>query len=140
MAKGFGDSVRESCQRALEEIDKKCFSITWQFFTSVVQLTPVDSGLLKNSWYPQIGPSFSSSVGTFEDKSGSGSLSRITALANKGTFLGKDGSMTMANNLSYAYRAEYRGWPKEDNPNWSGRVGPYRMVALSLQKVVAQNK
>jgi hypothetical protein len=133
----FADSVKVNCQRVLEHVNKKCYSITWQLFTSVVYKTPILKGELINSWYPKVGPDFSSEKTTVYNKSGAGSLSRINAIMNGNVFLGKDGVITMANNEDYSVRAEYLGWP---SPQWSGRVGPYRMVALSIQKVAADNK
>jgi hypothetical protein len=137
MALSFADSVKANCQKVLEHINKKCYSITWQLFTSIVHATPVMKGELINSWYPRTGKEFSSEKTSVHDRRGSGSLSRINSIMNGNAFLGKDGIITMVNNESYAYRAEMLGWP---SPEWSGKVGPYRMVALSVQKVAAQNK
>lgn len=135
--KGFADSVRANSQKILTHVNKKCYSITWQLFTSVVYLTPVLKGELINSWYPKIGAGFSSEKSSSYSKSGSGSLSRINSIMGGNVFHGKDGVITMANNENYAYRAEMLGWPA---PEWSGKVGPYRMVALSLRKVAAENR
>lgn len=138
---GFGKSVRDNCQKILEHVNKKCYSIAWQTFTSIVYLTPVLKGELINSWYPKIGKDFSNDKTSVYDKRGSGSLSRINSIVNSSTgkaFLRTDGTITMANNESYAIRAEKLGWPQSEG--WSGKVGPYRMVALSLQKIAAENK
>lgn len=134
---GFAASVNLNSQKLLEKIDKKCYSIAWQLFTSIVHLSPVDKGVLINNWFPKVGKEFSSETTTEKSLNGSGSLSRINALAKSKTFFGKDGVLTLANNISYAYRAEMLGWPQ---PEWSGKVGPYRMVARSLQAIAARNR
>lgn len=134
---GFGDSVNLNCQKILERIDKKCYSIAWNLFTTIVHATPVLKGELINNWFPLAGNSFSSEITSSLSLSGSGSLTRINALVNSKQFYGKDGVMTMTNNLSYAANAEYLGWPA---PQWSGKVGPYRMVGMSLAKIAAENR
>jgi hypothetical protein len=133
----FADSVKANSDKILQHINKKCYSIVWQLFTSIVYKTPVLKGELINSWYPKVGKDFSSEKTTIYNKSGAGSLARIKAVTSGAEFLGKDGVITMANNLDYSYRAEVLGWPQ---PLWSGEKGPYRMVALSIQQVAAQNK
>lgn len=129
---GFADDVNVGIDKLLRVVDKKCYSITWNWFTDVIQNTPVLNGHLINSWFPQVGKTFSTQTETSHSKTGSASLARISSLTNSGTFYKKDGAMTMANNLDYARRAEYDGWP---SPQWSGKVGPYAMVRLTLLKV-----
>jgi hypothetical protein len=131
----FADSVRANCEKIKQEVNKKCYSITWQLFTTIVYNTPVLKGELINSWYPQVGTGFSSQKTAVYNKRGSDSLSRINSTMGGTAFFGKDGSITMANNENYAYRAEMLGWT-----DLGGRTGPYRMVALSLAKVAADYK
>lgn len=143
----FSESINKNINKILTHIDEKCYSITWQLFTSIVQLSPSPSnpgefakGLLSNQWYPLAGSSFSTEVGTNTSPNGSASLARITALKGSRQFYGKDGVMTMANNTSWAYRAEYLGWPQSEYAGWIHNVPAYRMVAKSLQAVAAQNR
>lgn len=133
---GFADSIKVNSDKILESINKKCYSIFWQLSTSIVYRTPVLKGQLINNWYPSMG-NFSSESSTSLSLSGSDSLSRINSLANNKEFYNKDGMMTLTNNLSYSVLAEYIGWLP---PQWSGRVKPYRMVALSLIDVAARNR
>lgn len=138
MAKSFAESVQANCKRVLEEVDRKCYSITWQLFTTIVHKTPVLTGALTNNWFPAVGANnYSAETTTTLSKSGSGSLSRINSLSGKKLFYGRDNVVTLTNNLSYAFRAEYEGWPA---PQWSGKVGPYAMVRTSLLKVASENK
>ena len=141
---GFSDSINKNIAKILKHVDAKCYSISFQLFTSIVHLSPSPSnpgefaqGWLANQWYPQAGSGFSSELDDSISPNGSASLSRITALANSNTFLGKDGAMTLANNVPYSYRAEKLGWLEAP---WAGKIGPYAMVAKSLQTVAAQNR
>lgn len=142
----FGDftaAINRNIQRVQNEVNAKCYKISIELFLKVVSLTPSPShpghtavGLLANQWYPETGGGFSSALGTSISPNGADSRNRILALRGGTEFLSKNGRLTLTNNVHYAFRAEYRGWPKEDG--WSGNVGPYRMVALSLQAIAAR--
>lgn len=136
---GFADSVKANCQKILEAVDKKSYSIASQLFTNIVVLSPSPSnpgetakGLLANQWYTQIGTSPSSELSSATSPYGSDSLSRINSLANQKIFYGKDGAVTFTNNVPYGILAEKLGWT---GGSWSGKVGPYRMVELSFIKI-----
>lgn len=93
-------------------------------------------GILIDSWYPSIGKSPSSVVGSTANMSGSDSIERIRGMLAQNPFWGKDNTVTLANNVSYAYRADKVGWLKNDPTNttgwdWSGNVGAYMMTALA---------
>lgn len=123
-------------------VNDTCYQIAREAFLSIVNLTPSPShpghtakGLLVNNWFPVNGSGFSSSKTSSTSPYGAESIARIKSLRG-GQFLDKDGTVTLSNNLHYAYRAEVLGWPASGG--WSGKVGPYRMVALSLQAVSAR--
>ena len=129
MALSFSEQIKANSKKALEQIDKRLQRIAFNLFMDIVMETTVDSGLLCNNWYPNSGADFSSEINNLADKSGSGSKARIYAQLGKGTFLGKDGVMTMANNLSYAYEIEYAG------PNTGKNYQkPQGMVRVSVDK------
>jgi hypothetical protein len=139
----FADSVRANSTKVLMKANRQCFQIAKELFTSVVELTPSPSnpghyahGWLSNQWYPESG-SFSEELSGSKSPSGADSINRINALRGL-EFFRKDGKLTLTNNLSYAYRAEVLGWPVSDG--WSGQVGPYRMVALSIQAIATKYK
>lgn len=139
----FALSVNVNSQTILRSVNDKVYQIARELFTSIVQLTPSPSnkgytakGLLVNNWFPKNGPEFSSEKTTSTSDWGTGSLSRISQLRGNG-FFRKDGTVTLSNNLPYAYRAEVLGWLE---PPWSGRVGPYLMVARSMQATAARYK
>lgn len=149
MALSFAASIAANIQRVEREINAKCYKISIELFLSIVRKTPSPSnpgkyadGLLANQWYPKTGDGFSGELGASTSNIGAASLARIRALSGN-EFLGKNGRLSMANNLHYAYRAEVLGWPM---PVWSGKSGSdgaggaYRMVALALQEVAARHK
>lgn len=149
MALSFAASLDLNIARVQREINDKVYRISIELFLAIVAKTPSPlnkgyhaTGLLVNQWYPMEG-GFSSQKGSDENDNGAGSRSRILALRGGTAFLGKDGRLTLSNNIEYAYRAEMLGWPA---PNWSGKSGsdgaggPYRMVALALQEIAARYK
>lgn len=139
----FAQSVNANSLTIMRQVNDRVYEIARELFRSIVQLTPSPSnpgdtakGVLANNWFPADGPGFSQATSTARSSNGAASLARINALRGN-SFFQKDGVVTLSNNLDYAYRAEVLGWP---TPRWSGRVGPYRMVALSMQKTAARYK
>jgi hypothetical protein len=135
----FADSVKANCQKILEAVDKQCYSIASQLFSSIVYLSPspenpgkTAKGLLANQWYTQIGTEPSTELSSATSPYGSASLARINSLANQKIFFKKDGAVTFTNNVPYGILAERLGWV---GGSWSGRVGPYRMVDRSFVKI-----
>lgn len=124
-------------------VNAQCYKIAKDLFNEVVSRTPSPAnpgpwakGWLANQWYPESGD-FSEELSGSKSDSGADSLSRIASFRGA-DFYKRDGKVTLTNNLSYAYRAEALGWPEGDG--WSGTIGPYRMVALSLQYISAKYK
>lgn len=138
----FAASVKMNVIRLQADVNRKVYKIARELFTKIVNFTPSPTnpgpyaaGHLVNQWYPDSGDNFSDELSSDTDSMGSGSLMRIQSLSGV-EFYQKDGKLTLTNNLSYAYRAEALGWPREDG--WSGTIGPYRMVARSIQAIAAK--
>lgn len=134
----FKLSIDSAIHTILTDINKKVYEISWALFTSVVQFSPSKrnpgpwaKGLLANQWYPSNGvPSSAESTAT--SGSGADSLNRINSFAAGGReFYKRDGKVYLSNNVEYAWRAEYGGWP---TPRWKG-AKPYGMMAKSLQVI-----
>lgn len=140
----FAQSVNANSLVVLSTVNDQVYKIARELFTSVVKLTPspeqreaaTAKGLLVNNWFPVDGPEFSSEKTSSTSSNGAGSLTRISQLRGK-QFFKTDGTVTLSNNLDYAYRAEVLGWLEAP---WSGRVKAYRMVALSMQAVSMRYK
>lgn len=141
---GFASSIRMNARRMMLDVNSKAYQIARELFTKIVHFTPSPSnpgpyaaGHLANQWYPDVGGNFSEELSSELSAEGAGSIARIAALRGV-EFYQKDGKLTLTNNLHYAYRAEALGWPREDG--WSGTIGPYRMVARSIQSILAKYK
>jgi len=133
----FEQSTRLAASNVLLAVNRKCYEIAWELFSSVVRKTPSPDnpgpkakGLLANQWYPQE-QGASAARGTSKSRDGSSSLARIQAMMNGTVFYDKDGKFTLTNNMDYVEQAESAGWK---------RTPPYRMVALSLQATAAKYK
>lgn len=140
----FTAHLRANIKKTLWRVNQNAYKIARELFESVVKATPSPShpgpyaqGWLANQWYPEESGYFSEELDGSTSDTGSDSLTRIRAMKGY-IFNQRDGSLTLTNNVSYAYRAEALGWPEKDG--WSGQIGPYRMVALSLQKIASQYK
>lgn len=140
----FAASVSNNVYAVLTKVNSDAYKIAKELFNTVVDETPSPAhpgpfatGYLVDQWFPEVGNEFSEELGSSTSRDGSGSKSRIAALIGS-EFFGKDGTLTLTNNVPYAYRAEVLGWPQEDG--WSGQIGPYRMVAKALQAIADKYK
>ena len=123
---GFAEDIQRNINQAMTNISDNLNQITGKLFYGIEQDTPVLTGMLTNSWYTDTKGVFSGIVGTSADKSGSASISRIRGTLGTLPFLNKDNSVTMSNNISYAYLAEVDGWAK---------TTAYAMIAKNMQLV-----
>lgn len=133
---GFASSIRAFQKKVEVQVNDKILAIATHLFREVVDGTPVSSGILINNWYLGLGPAYNTSYNP-NSKSATGMASRtqIAALRVSTVFLGKDGKVSLTNSTPYGFRAEYAGWPADEGP-WTGRVGPYAMIAKAFIKVV----
>lgn len=142
MAKSlFAASVRNSSTKALKQVSKQAAEVTKFLFNRVVEYTPSKAnpgpfadGYLANQWFTGYGGYFSEEMDSSVSPFGANSLSRIAALSD-GMFYGRDNSITLTNNVHYSGLAEKYGWQE---PEWSGSIGPYRMVARAIQTTKAK--
>jgi len=144
----FADSIKKNIAEVKQEVNTKINKlfvfvgegIVFRGPSSYLR-GPYSDGLFTNQWYPQLGSGYSSSLTSQKSHEGLGSITRIREIALESKeFLGKDGSITLTNNVWYGPRIEYLGWPK-DTPGyrWKG-AGAYHMVSFTLQDVAAKNK
>lgn len=136
---GFAEDIKKFQEKALLAANQSVSNAVESLFTEVVVRSPSPSnpgnyamGHLANQWYTMVGGGFSSENTSATNPNGADSLSRIKATLAQRIFLGQDNSISLTNNDSWSYRAEYLGWPKTDGAPWKGRVGAYHMVSISL--------
>lgn len=114
-------------EKKLEQVVKKTFI---DLSSAVILDTPVDSGRLRNNWFPAINK-FDDSVTESIDKTGIKAISEVVINAN--TFRIGD-TLTLSNNLDYAFRIEYLGWSKYKAPK-----GMLRLNIAKFQIMVDKN-
>lgn len=125
----FSSVILKSINDTKVKIDRHIVFTARKLFTRIVQLTPSPArespysrGLLANQWYVGVS-SISDELSSAISEHGADSLSRIESIPF-GVFAKKDGMVSLANNVSYAFQAEYIGWAP---PRWRG-ASPYGMV------------
>lgn len=136
---GFASSIRAFAERVQVEVSESVVEQATELFTEIVKGTPVDKGVLINNWYVGKGRGVYNSA--YDPNSmnvqGMSSYTQISSLRGYTGFLGRDGAVSLSNSTPYGFRAEYDGWPK---PEWTGRVGPYAMIANAFIQVVPKFK
>lgn len=161
----FADSIKANIKEVKQEVNDKITDVFVDLSLSVVHLTPSPSwigqnrgaspsepeftdGLLANQWYPAQDKISQEETGAKSDNGGD-SISRINAIKDSAkAFLGKDGYLSLTNNVPYAYRVDAIGYPKGKAEviagygNWSVWNGnhstPYAMTDTSLIKIKAK--
>lgn len=138
---GWADNIKRKLnQDAMQAVNDKIIDEAIVLGTLLVANSPEKpeaeyaKGLFKNSWYVAVNE-FDPTVGTQADMSGAGSLARIASLKGTNWFAQRDGFISFTNNLDYAFRVEFAGWPQGEGENgwvWSGRVGAYAPVRNSV--------
>jgi len=140
----FYKSVLENIAVMQEETNQHLISKTQEVFTSVVDKTPsvmlgspYATGELVNQWYTsQTSPS--TEVDTTTSPSGSSSRLRIYNIGDWSSFLKKDGSVFLTNNVPYVINAEETGWLQSENPRWRN-AAPYAMVENAVIEAKAKS-
>lgn len=139
----FSDSIKTNVDRVVSEMDEKCYKVAYKLFMAVVEYSPTEEvnaggrtayhskGLFINNWFGAANI-ISNSTRTITDSYGIDSRNEILNLENLKTFLGKDGYLSFANNLSYAVNVEYDGW---ERPRWSGLIAPYAPIRNAIMSI-----
>lgn len=129
----FGSLIREWADKTGEDLEKIARGFCIQLSTNIILKTPVGNpslwksnpppgyvgGRARNNWFPSIG-SPSQRQNKTPDKSGSASVKRLNAGANK---LKAGQTFYLTNNLPYIRRLEYDGWSTQ---------APAGMMRISL--------
>ncbi len=131
---GWASGIKSKMEQQKSQTNEAVIDTVELFGKLLIENSPTQpdavhsTGLFKNSWYVSVNE-FDPSIGTVPDSSGSGSLARLDELKSVDWFKTRDGFISFTNNLDYAYRVEYLGWP---SPTWSGTVGAYAPVRNSV--------
>ena len=136
----FADSIKANIANIKQDISKELIHVAASLFKDVVGGTPSPTditrgrespfslGLISNQWYPAYNKK-SGELTSSKDDVGFNSLERIMALQGGNYFLGKDGTLTLTNNVPYANQVESIGWRS---------TPPYAMVYTALIRAKAR--
>jgi len=137
----FTDSLKANITRVQTEVNFKINAVAYNLFTRIVNNSPhvgdgpYVAGHFVANWFPAVN-SFDTTI-TGTTSNGSDSLARIESIIKPSTaFFQKDGYVSLSNNLSYAQRVEFLGWPAGKDPisgwTWTGMRRVYAPVATTF--------
>lgn len=137
----FSDHLKKNIERVLQEVNYKITWVAYQYFVRIVQNSPhvgdgpYVAGHFVANWFPAVN-SFDMSI-TGATSNGEDSIARIESIVkNSNAFFQKDGFVSLSNNLNYAFRVEYAGWPAGKDLvsgwTWTGMRRVYAPVANSF--------
>lgn len=143
----FSDHLKKNIERVQKEVNYKINAVAYNLFTRIVNNSPhvgdgpYVAGHFVANWFPAVN-SFDTSI-TGATSNGSDSLSRIDSIVkNSSAFYQKDGFVTLSNNLSYANRVEYLGWPAGKDPasgwTWTGMRRVYAPVQSTFTAIKSE--
>ena len=128
----FEDQMRAFAKKANMSVEKTIKGTSIKLFSAVIKSSPVDTGRFRANWLCA-GVTPVPSVVDMTDKTGASATSEMVGYINsaKGQMV-----FTLANNLPYAYKLEYGGYPG-DGPNTVGgfsRQAPQGFVRVNVAR------
>jgi hypothetical protein len=131
----FDDQVKAFAKKASISVEKTIKGTSIKLFSAVIKSSPVDTGRFRANW-TAAGVQPSTVTTDMTDKSGSAATGAMANYINsaKGQLV-----FTMANNLPYAYKLEYGGYPG-DGPNTVGgfsKQAPQGFVRVNVARFEA---
>lgn len=115
---GFSARAQE---KALKIFKKSVIDLT----SDIISDTPVDTGRLKNNWFPSTGAASEQTTEATANETGDRSNSFVS------NQLALDKTFYFTNNLPYAFRIEFEGWSKVKAPQ-----GMVRRNAIRWKQIV----
>nr|DAD67373.1 MAG TPA: tail component [Siphoviridae sp. ctt5z12] len=108
-------------EKVLKIFKKSVIDLT----SDIISDTPVDTGRLKNNWFPSVGAASQQTTEATANEAGD----RAENFANSELTLDK--TFYFTNNLPYAFRIEFEGWSKVKAPQ-----GMVRRNAIRWKQIV----
>lgn len=108
-------------EKVLKIFKKSVIDLT----SDIISDTPVDTGRLKNNWFPSVGVASEQTAEATANEAGD----RSNSLVNNQLALDK--TFYFTNNLPYAFRIEFEGWSKVKAPQ-----GMVRRNAIRWKQIV----
>jgi hypothetical protein len=111
---------------AMDSFRGTCIDIS----SSIIDMTPMDSGRAKNNWFPNINM-FTSGTTEEVDKNGDKAKAKASSVAST---IKMGQTFTLTNNLDYIERLEY-GWSSQAR----GPDGMVRQTLLRFDQILKRN-
>nr|DAS95242.1 MAG TPA: tail component [Caudoviricetes sp.] len=108
-------------EKALKIFKKSVIDLT----SDIISDTPVDTGRLKNNWFPSVGVVSTEATEATANEAGDRANSFVS------NQLALDKTFYFTNNLPYAFRIEFEGWSKNKAPQ-----GMVRRNAIRWKQIV----
>lgn len=116
-------------EKALKIFKKSIIDLT----SDIISDTPVDTGRLKNNWFPSVGAASEQTAEATANEAGD----RAESFANSELTLDK--TFYFTNNLPYAFRIEFEGWSKNKAPQGMVRRNVVRWKQIVKRAANATN-
>ena len=116
-------------EKALKIFKKSVIDLT----SDIISDTPVDTGRLKNNWFPSTGAASEQITEATANEAGD----RANSLVNNQLALDK--TFYFTNNLPYAFRIEFEGWSKNKAPQRMVRRNAIRWKQIVKRAANATN-
>ena len=116
-------------EKALKIFKKSIIDLT----SDIISDTPVDTGRLKNNWFPSVGAASEQTAEATTNEAGD----RAESFANSELTLDK--TFYFTNNLPYAFRIEFEGWSKNKAPQGMVRRNVVRWKQIVKRAANATN-
>ena len=116
-------------EKALKIFKKSIIDLT----SDIISDPPVDTGRLKNNWFPSVGAASEQTAEATANEAGD----RAESFANSELTLDK--TFYFTNNLPYAFRIEFEGWSKNKAPQGMVRRNAVRWKQIVKRAANATN-
>lgn len=116
-------------EKVLKIFKKSIIDLT----SDIISDTPVDTGRLKNNWFPSVGAASEQTAEATANEAGD----RAESFANSELTLDK--TFYFTNNLPYAFRIEFEGWSKNKAPQGMVRRNVVRWKQIVKRAANATN-
>ena len=116
-------------EKALKIFKKSVIDLT----SDIISDTPVDTGRLKNNWFPSVGAASEQTTEATANEAGD----RAEKCAQNELTLDK--TFYFTNNLPYAFRIEFEGWSKVKAPQGMVRRNTIRWKQIVKRAANATN-
>mgnify|MGYP003420828497 CR=1 FL=1 len=121
----FALDLNKAIEKAKDNAELTVRRITIDLFNGVIDMSPVDTGRVRNNWNSSVGkPDFSTTEAT--DKTGDSAKAKVLSVVTNYTLNGQ--SIFLCNSLPYAMRLE-EGHSQKQAPVGMVRVSIARMNA-----------